>query len=137
MYDWKVDSLREGKKNTTCYPFIVKIYKEVNPQNIDNLSDFQIKMLCRGGHDNLPQWAPFKTVSVMQGHWEQSKDQAGFMGVTNKRWQLASNLLACHSVDQFTKYLFTLRALRLFEKKGLFFFFNISFSILNSDELKF
>lgn len=42
-------------------------------------------------------------------------------------------------MDRFTKYLFTLKALRLSKKKGLLKknFFNVSFSILNFEELKF
>lgn len=116
--------------------FLVKICKEINPQNTVMLR-LPNKMLWEGAKDTLPEWTPFKTLSVMQGHWERSQYQAGFMGVTNQRWQLASNLLACHSVDRFTKYLFTLKALRLSKKESLSLFLNASFSILNSEELKF
>ena len=83
--------------------FLVKICKEINPQNTVMLR-LPNKMLWEGAKDTLPEWTPFKTLSVMQGHWERSQYQAGFMGVTNQRWQLASNLLACHSVDRFTPH---------------------------------
>lgn len=101
---------------------LMNICKEINPQNAGNPSDFQIKHFKKEGNCTLLQWDPINTLSVMEGYWEQSQYQARFMGVTNKMWQLASNLLACHSVDQFTKILVYPSSTEVVQKERSLFF---------------
>lgn len=115
----------------------MKICKEINPQTIDNPSDFQIKCSRKG--DMVPSLKKLPPILCLwcrdTGNDPRTRLDLWVWLIKGDSW-----LQICWLVMQWTNLQNTCLPLKHWgcpKRKVFFFFSNISFSILNSEELKF